>query len=267
MMDGVSVVTVYDDPTEMEVFLQAIYDSDFFMPPPKQIDIRHCLGILRLAHKYDVSYLRVRALEHLDAMLPTSLPEFARRMPLRELRDHFREANLNDMLRILMAIIAVATEVGALWFIPVAYSFLFYWLPDLSKIMADEVWLALEGGQRATAINGYIALSKQWHKVFSFLSVPSTEDDAECADWADCNGKRLSARHILDSTALFNQYPTAAMVCLRYSNLPKLCQHCLAEAKAIHETEMQNCWDELPEIFALPGWGELRQMRIDSLGL
>ncbi|KAJ7639622.1 hypothetical protein DFH06DRAFT_1478356 [Mycena polygramma] len=32
-MDGVPVVTVHDDPAEMEVFLKAIFDSAFFMPP------------------------------------------------------------------------------------------------------------------------------------------------------------------------------------------------------------------------------------------
>ncbi|KAK7008283.1 BTB domain-containing protein [Favolaschia claudopus] len=264
MMDGVPVVTVYDDPTEMEVFLQAIYDSDFFMPPPKQIDIRHCLGILRLAHKYDVPYLRVRALEHLDAMFPTSLPEFISCMPQPTLGGHFGEADVDNVLRLLMATIAVATEVGALWFIPIVYCFLLRgW--DLSDIMADEAWSALTDGQRAMAINGYVALTKQWHKVFSFVSIARTANDAQCDDWADCNRKRLGASRRINNT--FDQHPTSAMYCLRDSAWPKLCQHCLAEAKTIHESAKQHCWDELPTMFGFPRWGELQQMRIDALGL
>ncbi|KAJ7509588.1 hypothetical protein B0H11DRAFT_2270009 [Mycena galericulata] len=56
MMDGFPVVKLHDDPGEVEVFLKAIFDSSFFMPPPARNDFQDIVGILRLSHKYDVPY-------------------------------------------------------------------------------------------------------------------------------------------------------------------------------------------------------------------
>ncbi|KAJ7464366.1 hypothetical protein FB451DRAFT_1489568 [Mycena latifolia] len=57
-MEGSPVVTVHDDPEDMEVFLKAMFDAEFFMPPPAQARFRDVIGILRLSHKYDVPFLR-----------------------------------------------------------------------------------------------------------------------------------------------------------------------------------------------------------------
>jgi hypothetical protein len=97
-IEGVSVVTLHDDPAEMEVFLRAIFDSEWalyvlgtkrgpltcvflffsFFTSPVESDhkIEDILGILRLAHKYDVPYLRRRTLKYLWAIYPTLLSEY-----------------------------------------------------------------------------------------------------------------------------------------------------------------------------------------------
>ncbi|KAJ6478039.1 hypothetical protein C8R47DRAFT_1139204 [Mycena vitilis] len=112
-MDGVPVVTVHDDPVEMEVFLKAIFDSAFFMPPPAASDVSQTLGILRLAHRYDVPYLRRRALEHMGTLHPTRLPEwnFAKMFPLNS--EKFAQR---------ISTVEIATEVGALWLLSTACS-------------------------------------------------------------------------------------------------------------------------------------------------
>ncbi|KAJ7083749.1 hypothetical protein C8R44DRAFT_651945 [Mycena epipterygia] len=74
-MDEFPVVDLYDDPAEMEVFLKAIFDSDFFMPPPALTKFEDIVGILRLSHKYDVPFLRRRALKHLGTLYHTRLSE------------------------------------------------------------------------------------------------------------------------------------------------------------------------------------------------
>ncbi|KAJ7464391.1 hypothetical protein FB451DRAFT_1042210 [Mycena latifolia] len=70
-MDGFPVVRLYDDPKDVEVFLRAIFDSSFFTPP-EDTPLEAIVGILRLSHKYDVPYLRRRALKHLETIYPTS---------------------------------------------------------------------------------------------------------------------------------------------------------------------------------------------------
>ncbi|KAK7024852.1 BTB domain-containing protein [Favolaschia claudopus] len=264
MMDGVPVVTVYDGPAEMEVFLQAIYDSEFFMPPPKETEIEHCLAILRLAHKYDVPYLRRRALEHFDTMFPISLPEFIHRLNESEPGKLFNKSDVDEAFDALVATIAIATEVSASWLIPVVNYHLFRgW--HIYDIITDGEWLTLNEDQRAVTIRAHSGLTRHWHEIFGFVSIAKTENDAQCRDWAKCNRERLSASRWINSH--FNEHSTAALHILGERGWPKLCKSCLAEAKALHAAEKQKCWDELPGMFGLPGWRELEQMRKDAHGL
>ncbi|KAF8217041.1 hypothetical protein K438DRAFT_1798203 [Mycena galopus ATCC 62051] len=87
-MDGLPVIRLQDKAQDVEVFLKAIFDSrsafcferthiqlppSFFMPPPAEFQLGEALAILRLSHKYDVPYLRRRALDHVGPIYPTSL--------------------------------------------------------------------------------------------------------------------------------------------------------------------------------------------------
>ncbi|KAJ7083786.1 hypothetical protein C8R44DRAFT_651965 [Mycena epipterygia] len=67
-IDGVLVVRMHDDLEELEVFLRAMFDASYFLSPPVPTEIDTTIGILRLAHKYDVSFLRRRALAHLGTV-------------------------------------------------------------------------------------------------------------------------------------------------------------------------------------------------------
>ncbi|KAJ7923474.1 hypothetical protein B0H13DRAFT_1602570, partial [Mycena leptocephala] len=98
---------IHDDPAEMEVFLKAIFDSDFFYAT----SCREILDILRLAHKYDVPYLRRRVLKHLEAIYPTLLSEY----------DYREDPDSNEAVGRGLMKIATVMEVGALWLLPTAY--------------------------------------------------------------------------------------------------------------------------------------------------
>ncbi|KAJ7664761.1 hypothetical protein B0H17DRAFT_835030, partial [Mycena rosella] len=62
LIEGSPVVCLSDSAANVEVFLRAILDSSYFMPRPAPVELHVVLGILRLAHKYDVQYLYLRAL-------------------------------------------------------------------------------------------------------------------------------------------------------------------------------------------------------------
>ncbi|KAK7024853.1 BTB domain-containing protein [Favolaschia claudopus] len=257
-MDGVPVVTVHDDPAEMEVFLKAIFDSDFFMPPPATATIHNCLGILRLAHKYDVPYLRRRSLEHLHSMFP-SCPSDLIRDPRRS------SQKTSQKFDEIVATIATGTEVGALWLLPVVYYLvLSKW--NLSGVIRQPQWLALGAEQQMAGIGGYPGLANQAHKIFSFFFIARNEDDEGCLDWAECNRKRiLASSRILSFISEVS--PASAM---RYSMEGHweglgLCEHCLPEAQEMHRAATQTCWDVLPTIFGFPEWEQLEQMRNAAL--
>ncbi|KAJ7048344.1 hypothetical protein C8F01DRAFT_1283448, partial [Mycena amicta] len=77
MYDGCSMPTVTEKGEDVEAFLKAIFDSSYFEPPPTPVVVSSLVGILRLAHKYDVQYLFRRALKHLEVFFPSCgvLPE------------------------------------------------------------------------------------------------------------------------------------------------------------------------------------------------
>ncbi|KAJ6592203.1 hypothetical protein DFH09DRAFT_1306096 [Mycena vulgaris] len=99
-MDGYPVVKLHDDAYELEVFLEAIFDSSFFMPPPAAPKVEDIIGVLRLSHKYDVPYLRRRSLEHFGTIFPTSLSQYYTPQP-----------NMPSTYRTMIIPLQVATEV------------------------------------------------------------------------------------------------------------------------------------------------------------
>ncbi|KAJ6631927.1 hypothetical protein B0H10DRAFT_1770795, partial [Mycena sp. CBHHK59/15] len=75
-VDGLPVVRLFDSDAETALFLKAIFDATFFRPPPSPTELPVVLDILRISNKYDAQELFGRALFHLEAVYPTSLPEF-----------------------------------------------------------------------------------------------------------------------------------------------------------------------------------------------
>ncbi|KAK7024863.1 BTB domain-containing protein [Favolaschia claudopus] len=261
-MDGVPVVTVHDEPAQMEVFLRATFDSEFFMPSPAETKIGDTLGILRLAHKYDVPYLRRRALHHLEPMYPTDLsgydsqvqPAIERKVPFAE---HFRDRVLSVM---------IATEVGALWLLPATYYDICTW--PLERILGEPLWKALREEEQHACLIGYQALLRQCPLILKFLLEYSSDQDTDCTDCMNCNQLRSMVYSNLSSGLSqfmnwpLDLWPKQAWAAVGVS----LCAHCLSSAKELHAEARQNCWDALPGMFGLPDWDKLKEMRQEALG-
>ncbi|KAJ7648630.1 hypothetical protein DFH06DRAFT_1423224 [Mycena polygramma] len=253
-VDGVPAVIVHDDPAEMEVFLKAIFDSNFFMPPPAESQIMDTLGILRLAHKYDVPYLRRRALEHLGTLYPTQLTEWN--------PEKMKPSN-SIAFGQRIATIETATQVGALWLLPTAYYDVCR--RHLSTIIEEPRWLALAETARNTCLRGYLAQIQQTLQVLSFLSITKGED-SNCEDPAGCNKKRLGMTKVFFTLGSSMSRPLNVLVESHWRTInDRLCQNCAEEALSLHNAAKQNCWDGIPEMFGLPGWDILEGMRTAAL--
>ncbi|PPQ86563.1 hypothetical protein CVT24_007623, partial [Panaeolus cyanescens] len=103
------VVELWDDERDVEVFLRALFDSSFFEPPPAKTTIQTLRGILRLSTKYDVPYLRRRAILHLESTFPTTLSAWKK-------RDQTR--TLQPIDNTPFAALSLAREMGVEWVIP-----------------------------------------------------------------------------------------------------------------------------------------------------
>lgn len=85
------------------VVLKSLLIISYFPSPPERTEIDITIGILRLAHKYDVSFLRRRALGHLGTMYFTRLEDY----------DTIQNRSPYEISTILKTT-QVAVEVGAL---------------------------------------------------------------------------------------------------------------------------------------------------------
>ncbi|KAJ7148517.1 hypothetical protein C8R43DRAFT_1009204 [Mycena crocata] len=256
-MDGFPVVKLHDDPEEVDVFLKAIFDSSFFMPHPAETKFETILGILRLSHKYDVPYLRRRALQHLEPIYPTDLSVY----DTREGNDVIAG---ETALRRFMTI-QVATEVGALWLLPVAYHDLCKL--TLSAILSTPWWNSIGEKERTACLIGHSAQIQYFPRMFKFLSIAG-DDETACDDWTECNRLRLKFVNESDTwgnaTWTLDAWGDGFWTLLENMGM---CEDCLTDSKAMHASARQAFWAQLPTMFGLPGWEELEQMRRIALSM
>ncbi|KAJ7464396.1 hypothetical protein FB451DRAFT_1561704 [Mycena latifolia] len=230
-MNGFPVIKLHDDPDDVEVFLKAIFDSSFFTPP-EDTPLEAIAGILRLSHKCDVPYLRRRALKHLETTYPTSLSEY----------DSCCSAPRDkpaQWLKKIIAPIQIAAEVGALWLLPAA----------------------LGEQERSACLIGDSTQTQYFPKILGFLLV-SKYDSADCNDYIECNRLRLEVASIVDHwrdmTWTLDAWEEGDWEDMAERGI---CETCMNEAKALYAAARQGFWDQLPQMFSLPGWEELEEMR------
>ncbi|KAJ7031839.1 hypothetical protein C8F04DRAFT_1109261 [Mycena alexandri] len=253
-IDGFPVVEVHDKPEDVEVFLKAIFDSSFFMPPPAEVQFKHALGILRLAHKYDVPYLRRRALDHLGPIFPTHLFSY----------DDTAWLSSIDLDR-RFATIRTATEVGALWLLPMAYYDLCR--QTMEQLISNASWKDLEEKVQRACLIGHSAQRHHLHKIIGFLSIVKNSGGT-CKDWTKCNALRLRWG-LRPELWTHNGNPLGVWVEGTWRAFAGigLCDSCVVESKALHAAAIQEFWDQLPQMFGLPGWEELEEMKRAALSV
>ncbi|KAJ7464358.1 hypothetical protein FB451DRAFT_1094147 [Mycena latifolia] len=248
---GVPVILMHDDPVELEAFLKAIFDSNYFMPPPATTDIDTIVGVLRLAHKYDVHFLRRRALEHLGTLYSTYLEDY-------NVSGHL-SFTVESILHINLKTIQIAVEVGALWLLPDAYHTMHQ--ENLQTVMATgALWDCLGEAEKTNCFRVF-SHDNRIRPTIQIVQAVSTES-SKCRDSGACNIARMITLQNHD------WYDTAdALVPFNWYELKDngLCETCLKSAKAMHESARQKFWDELPGMFGLPRWDELEEMRETAL--
>ncbi|KAJ7652869.1 hypothetical protein DFH06DRAFT_1418621 [Mycena polygramma] len=226
LIDGCPVVRLHDSAADVTVFLRAIFDSGFFEPPPSKTDLATITGILRLAHKYDVQYLRRRALQHLDTGYPTSLAVYEVSGA-----ETFSSDGLDDSLRTIQC----ASEVGAMWILPTAFYFLCY--SDMRDILAAPSYARLSGADQETVVISYTKQRLACPPVLPFLRIPFTEG---CTALAGCSAYRAS--YLVDVGSWNISDPLGS-----YKDWTpfegRICAYCLQQSEEYHRTARKKLWE------------------------
>ncbi|KAJ6573160.1 hypothetical protein DFH09DRAFT_1152409 [Mycena vulgaris] len=253
LIDGSPVVSLHDSADDVEVFLRAIFDSSYFMPPPESAKLQVILGILRLSHKYDVQYLHRRALKHLSAMYyRASVHDYLNITAI----DHIDYADADhEPLRHLKIILA-ATEVGAEWLLPLAY------YSASSNRHADLLALLPSVPDRVIhkCLLGQTELVRGTAAVARFL-IRTPDKYRQCTNRENCNDNSS----LICDGVVFHQFsrnldldPLHQWVQDAWKTIrPAFCEQCYEQARATHRLALEAFWDRLPAIFGVPEWPEL----------
>ncbi|KAJ7652415.1 hypothetical protein DFH06DRAFT_1299631 [Mycena polygramma] len=247
VMDGSPVVCLHDDPTEVEAFLRAIFDSSYLMPPPAEIGFQQVLGILRLSHKYDVGYLHKRALCHLETVYPTGLIAGVGEVESDALDYQCRSPVLD------LVAIPVLHEVGASWLLPYAYYSLATYSPK--KLFSTGAWDQLPSSMQQTCLLAQAIQLKASNSIFDALDQSST-----CAspDGCDLNKYRnLCPRE--HSTSMGDPlYEPGFDV---YALQSEVCYTCSSQIQARFDAARRSFWNQLPANCGMEGWQTLLEKR------
>jgi hypothetical protein len=242
----------------------------FFQSYPFQTDFNTVTGILRLSHKYEVDYLRRRALVHISSGYPTSLSDWdgLRETPPVKKKSWSRPEN--RAYRIFL--IQLVREVNALWILPAA----FYGLAGIftaaaAEIFDDSVYNGVPGelsteDRKCFVIGHYLQTTRAQEEILRFLYCPL--NIVGCVN-SSCHPLRLKAMdRIRRKRPISGNYSHLSLWLSRHWNelLGGICSVCMISLKQTHQEARQKFWDDLPRMYGLPPWAELEQMRTAAIG-
>nr|GAT54144.1 predicted protein [Mycena chlorophos] len=261
--EGCPLVALPDEAEEVKSFLLAIYDSSYFISPPQPFDILSLLGILRLAHKYDVEDVFKRALRHFDGVLYFDNYQAFLEADSGAITSEGKTWNpmaRSPDPRLLLAVVDSLTQVEAHWLLPVAqYCLASLPMHRLLNIPND----VLDGNRLRCILRQRQRLIAQRSRLLRSIIPWDGEDpwdDTECTTRGDCEAARvgfLIEESTLNDARMLDQ--------LNAFTVTGLCRSCADGTFC--KTMQDDLWDdELPGIFDLPDWEDLRAQRVVMFG-
>ncbi|TRM56197.1 hypothetical protein BD626DRAFT_441338 [Schizophyllum amplum] len=271
MVEGVPAVRLPDPPEEVTHWLRAMLLPWTFPGYPNYTEIDQLLAVLRLSHKYDVQYLRRRALEHFAALLPVDVDN------VKANAHHFKSRNISHEcpLSVYLRINSIAHEVGALWLIPCI-------IYELHQFMYDDPCaldnISTESPPLTTQL--LIRLYKISHLITQqFCLAHLVRHVADCGQRQPCGAERRVTRSDWDEelhkdpVCFYSGLDEIAedgksVACLGrgFEDTQNLCYSCRLDMRARHLHACKIFWNALPKSLGLPMWKDLLATKASDLG-
>ncbi|KAK7052491.1 hypothetical protein R3P38DRAFT_3306203 [Favolaschia claudopus] len=271
MIDGCPFVSLPDSAEDITNFLKAIFCYGFFDPAPAPTTFGILCSVLRMSRKYEVDELKKRALAHLSQAHPTTLEDWENvdELPSWKTESSDSDGNIDQNV----VTVSVARQVGATWILPTAFYRMCQDSVEESFVMND----ALDASDTVNLIKGLRFLETTGvSDVLAFLNIvllykscctgPSTFERAWGLQKIAAHLRTLAALQLCaDGTQVM---PFELWSADDWKEMGSYtCKHCISEMKKVHSRRCQKLWEELPEIFGLPSWEELRKMKAEALEL
>ncbi|THU75501.1 hypothetical protein K435DRAFT_974800 [Dendrothele bispora CBS 962.96] len=247
-------VTLHDSPQDLTHFFKAIMDSQYFEPPPYKTNLSIITGVLRLSTKYDVPYLRRRALMHLDCSYPsTSLKAWDARGPVR---------TIPPIINTPFMLLCLAREVDVPWIMPqLMYCVSGLPMPILEGILWDEIQVKPSEQDQKLLIVGRSELAYLQNR-FIFNTLRFKSDDF-CADPEEARFQLLGAALSTKEIHALGRFGHEQLKPYKED----MCESCNTEWNSRLDSARREVWNRLPSVFGYSDWEELNKLRTLDLGI
>ncbi|KAJ7689849.1 hypothetical protein B0H17DRAFT_904472, partial [Mycena rosella] len=250
LVEGCPLVRLPDVAIEVTAFLKAIFappcsstyrashrSPRYFPPFPARTSFEIIAGCLRLSHKYEVDYLRRRALIHLSSRYRTTLSEYDSSKGPNPERAPSKTVSFNrpnGLHRVL------STEI----FHGATYN-------------GVPTRLCIE--DQTEFLHGHVNHTRAATVITRFLYDPREID--ECRSPARCLEVRANATTAnQDTISTFSHIPLRVWDADDWESLSALCIPCLSVLQDTHAGARAEFWDGLPSMYGLLPWEELEKM-------
>ncbi|KAJ3513920.1 hypothetical protein NLJ89_g2689 [Agrocybe chaxingu] len=258
VIEGCPVVALSDKTSDVECMLSIFYDNNNVVDLENALPIDQLSAILSMGKKYEITYLRDRALKRLRRCFPVTLKEWD---------DSFGDANgpsisFEPMVDTIESVISLAHMHDISSILPGAY--LFY----LSQASPEEILRGdkkvLSQDTREQCILGRDGLIRRiqlfvnmWGNGNKFMPPASCTNAGQCSfAKADVLEMLIISLWLRDERTMWDLSPDipppASMI------VSALCDSCSASIKTHYNKARERIWAELPKYFALPDWEELK---------
>ncbi|KAF5391569.1 hypothetical protein D9757_002383 [Collybiopsis confluens] len=253
---GVQTVRLYDSTEALTAFFKAIFDPEFFEPPPSKTDLDTIGNILRLSTKYNTQYLRKRALLHIETTYPSLLTAWNRRDA---------DRTIPAIVYSPFAVLPLVREFELSWALPAVLYCLcshsvsqildgVYWCEQPISINAEDQKRILVGRAELVHLQNNLSLA--------CLRQPSYPD---CISSSECTERRRKWLNVVSGWDIADP-----LDCLieNMDNALKmdLCLGCFTQLKSNYYEEAQmEIWDQLPRIFGLSPWADLLALKEEAM--
>ncbi|KZP29328.1 hypothetical protein FIBSPDRAFT_816281 [Athelia psychrophila] len=251
LVEGCAVVHLSDSAIDVTYVLEALCKrSHVTINEPVSIAI--VAAFVRLGQKYQIDAVLSEALKRLYHEFPVELEDY-------DINNCWAMISNSDC--ILIDVANLAREQNLLSVLPLALECCSREDSDFLvkgvKREGHSVTLSPADERMVFAANDPL-LRLQSTTTFSWLTADGP-DECEAPD--DCNnGRNQILRDSFFPCSLYASLATWDQEWEEYT----ICDECLAKAKGLHASGRQRYWDNIPSIFGLPGWEELKKERVLS---
>ncbi|KAF8216796.1 hypothetical protein K438DRAFT_1925829 [Mycena galopus ATCC 62051] len=250
-VDGCPVVELFDDPDDVEYLLKALYIPTFHSQ--ERLPLPAVGALIRLGRKYEVKDLFASAVARLTAEYPTTLDRY----------DTVQQAVFSGRITETYAdidVIALANETNLQSVLPSAYyhlverSTLNQLLTSILPTDGETSYASLSPVDVHRCVVGHQKLFiKQFQRDYTLGWTRQYFPD--CTDAEDC---RISRKAIMDCHLDDAEIGALDRPSTWVDSELKFCPECKQHMRKCMTIGRKKIWKELPEIFGLPTWSELK---------